>query len=138
MSIFFERHLRTKNIEWFSVINVDNGLDVSIIFNNEDRSKDFSQDKDLMKLKNMDPDLGNEYMKVHVFTKNMGVYKKYQDEISNLIKGLLHHIICTWWVFVYEVEDIDVASEDYLLKWGFDKKNLVVVGNSIYKNLNQD
>jgi len=138
MNFICERQLRTKDFELFSVINVYQGLDVRIIFNNKDRSSDFSEDKELKKLKELDEDLGSEYMKVHLFTKNLVVYEKFKSELHNLITDLLHHFTGTWWIFVHEVEDTEKASEDYLCRWGFDKNSLIVVNNNIYKNLNQD
>jgi len=138
MTLICERQLRTKNLEWFYIIDVREGLDVRIIFNNKDRSSNFSEDKELEKLKKLDPDLGIEYMKVHLFTKDLISYEKYKNEIINIITGLLHHFTGTWWLFVHKVDDTDKASEDYLCKWGLEKNNLIVVGNNIYKNLNQD
>lgn len=139
MNFAFERHLRTKELEWFSIINVDENLKAHIIFNNKDRSNDFSENPELKKMKDMDPDLGDEYMKVHVFVKDKDSYSKFEKEIGKLIEGLMHHVMpTTWWTFVHEVNDVDKASEEYLINTGLEKEMLKVVDNPAYKNLNQD
>jgi len=138
MTLFFERHLRTKNLEWFSIINVNENLRVHIVFNNEDRSKDFSEDPELQKLKDLDPDVGNEYMKVHIFTNNLASFDKYKDEIYKFINRLLEYMFCTWWIFVHEVKDANKVAKEYLVKSGLDKDMLKVVDNPAYQNLNQD
>ena len=139
MNFSFERHLRTKDLEWFSIINVNENLDVRIVLNNKDRSSNFAEDPELKKLRDVDPDLGDEYMKVHVFIKNRDSYSKFENEIIKLIEGLMHHVMpTTWWTFIHEVGDVDKSCEKYLLKSGLDGGMLEVVNNPAYKNLNQD
>lgn len=133
------RRLKTKDIDWFLLRNNPEHLHASLVLNDKDRSKDFSEDPVLQRLRKNDEELGDEYMKVHLFIESKEAYERFVKEIYSFYEGLIDNLNVHSWLFVHIVKNEFIAAEKYLIKWGISKSKWEIKENNpFYDHLSQD
>lgn len=138
MKIDFYRRFRTKDFEWFDLLSESEGLYACLVLNDQDRSKDFSQDPKLLKLKTIDDSIGDEYVKCHLFINTKETLIQFEEDLYYFYDRIIHQMNTLHWLFVHVDKEPVSAAKKYLEQWGVKKSMLNPADNPAYNNLSQE